>query len=654
MNWMLTIVFLYVMFWIYNLLGKSIMEVAGYKKISLSKSVILGYLSMFLIAFFIGFPIQYFHLSWDLFFYLLTAAYLIVLAIIIKRKTKEIITAFKKIRTDWKIILKDHFKEYWFLYALVIGFSLLSMANQLAYYRQNYDDGYYIGKIVKAVQSNALSMENFHNGSLDMAHATNIRLLLSTGEITQAYFATVFNIYIPFFARATLVIHNYFLIFFIYQALAKEFIDRYRAQFALLFFPVLLIASGYLMATVGIRIYDGWQFQNAVFYTSSIRYIIIPVLILFGKDLFVKISWKKLLVIIGACISAISFSTIAFQPIIIAGLSFCIIWPLTKIKKNATSNQNIKFAILSLFVIGMLIMTKKTFSILPFLSTEQYWSNAADYAAFYHGDVLNDRILKIGLFIIATGMLVFKNKKFIYSSAIILIFYIIFYSNLFNIFTNLTAVNYYFVSLRTIASLQVMLLFMAGLIVTKLFCLLPKNYLISSVVSVIIIIGFGTYVIVKEEKIIQQNFIGSGVNEEGYSLERLLNNDTMVHPIIKQVGDYFNTLEYRNYRVLFYAKYNCEGGAVNSVGFVMGSNRIEICQHEGCNGTTEKELGQMYLYLDNQIKFEEVSGILEKRGIEYTLVYNEDVLRDLTNRGYKVAKTISMEKNQSFYLVRLK
>lgn len=84
---------------------------------------------------------------------------------------------------------------------LVIIFTLLSIFNLLSYYRMNYDDSYYIGKIVNQVGSNALLSENYYNGNLSNVIDGGITRILNTFEISYGFFANLFNIDIPFFVE---------------------------------------------------------------------------------------------------------------------------------------------------------------------------------------------------------------------------------------------------------------------------------------------------------------------------------------------------------------------------------------------------------------------------------------------------------------------
>lgn len=102
----------------------------------------------------------------------------------------------------------------------------------------NYDDSYYIGKIVNQVGSNALLSENYYNGNLSNVIDGGITRILNTFEISYGFFANLFNIDIPFFCRVAMTIHNYILTFLCYKAVGELFIKRkihslhfYRLQY---------------------------------------------------------------------------------------------------------------------------------------------------------------------------------------------------------------------------------------------------------------------------------------------------------------------------------------------------------------------------------------------------------------------------------------
>ena len=191
---------------------------------------------------------------------------------------------------------------------------LFASTNVLVYYQNNYDDAYYIGKIVNQIGANQLSMENFYSGSLTNGEIGIVRLL-NTYEITYGFFSSIFHISVPFFCRITMAIHNYFLIFSVYKLVAEFFVKKHLAQFCLIPFCLLLISAGYAMegnTPISINMFDGWQFQSAIWYGGSIvRVLAIPTIFIFCEKLLYKFDFKNLLLLGIIYITFMSFSIVS-------------------------------------------------------------------------------------------------------------------------------------------------------------------------------------------------------------------------------------------------------------------------------------------------------------------------------------------------------
>ena len=149
MNWILTILFFIVIFPHYYLLGDTILNFFKYKT-NLSKSLIAGYIFNAFIFFVIGVPCQLFHTSWRFFFWVQLFLLVVVdiLFIIINRQAiKNFVDQFVLsgfLKRSLKLL-----KQNWVCMLFIGLFTIFSMANQLPIYQMNYDDFYYIGKIVK-------------------------------------------------------------------------------------------------------------------------------------------------------------------------------------------------------------------------------------------------------------------------------------------------------------------------------------------------------------------------------------------------------------------------------------------------------------------------------------------------------------------------
>lgn len=113
-----------------------------------------------------------------------------------------------------------------------------------------------------------------------------------------------------------MVIHNYILVLLVYYALAEVFAGKETAlsQYVLLPFVVFIIPFGYLNVESFIHMYDGWQFQTAIFYGGSVvRVTAIPTILLFAKDLLEKIDFRKIIFMGMIYLVMLSFSSIFIQ-----------------------------------------------------------------------------------------------------------------------------------------------------------------------------------------------------------------------------------------------------------------------------------------------------------------------------------------------------
>lgn len=653
MNFVKTLFFLLVVINIYSLIGFEILNFCEYQKSTFPKRVLVGFFTIFILGFFIGFPCQFFHVSWNLYFVIMSIVYLSLVIILLIRNKDNI----KSLNRNTIIsVIKEHFRNYWFVYILVVIFTILSATNQLAYYRQNYDDAYYIGKMVKHIGSNALYMENYHNGAVYLPHANDVSRLINTFELTYSYFAYMFNIYVPYFARFTMVVNNYYIAFMAYVALAEMLLkDSKKAHFSIVSFSILLIASGYLMEHYDIIMYDGWQFQNAVFYGSSVvRITAIPVIIVFGDDLVKKITLRKLVLVAGICVSYISFSTIFFQIFVLSIIAFIVCKGIYGLIDSKMVLNKIIYMVVTLIPLVLLILSKKIFSIFPILHTEEFVVNAGNFQLFFSNDVERDIILKYGIIIIIIALIIFRNR-FLIGGIVILLFYTVFRSGFFTNFVNLTSMNFYFVSLRTITAIQMFLLFLIGVIIIEIITSLlkDKSKIVVPILSLVVTSTIGVYVVSNEDKIVSNPFLGSGISTMGYSLKRFLNDDYMVHPVIVKVGNYFNTLANGNYRVVFYPKYDSDGDFLDSAGFVMGSRNIEMATHNGCGNITDEELSILYEFMNGKKRFMEVKDILLNHEIDYILTFGE-ATNELKEYGYEEVLNISENVSIELSLMSLK
>ena len=85
MNYIMTFIFLCLIFFYYQMIGKSVNEFLKINSESLSLNTITGFIIFFFISFIIGIPLQYLHASWNLFFYTLLVIYVLIFIFCFKK-----------------------------------------------------------------------------------------------------------------------------------------------------------------------------------------------------------------------------------------------------------------------------------------------------------------------------------------------------------------------------------------------------------------------------------------------------------------------------------------------------------------------------------------------------------------------------------------
>lgn len=656
MNWLFSIIYLIIIFLIYGLLGNVVLEFFGYDNIGNEKKVISGFILVFFLGFVIGVPCQLLHTSWNTFkfIFLIVLLGLIILAFFIKKN--EIMENLSNLKKEPLKLLKNNLKNYWFLYLLVIAFAILSVCNLLSYYRMNYDDSYYIGKIVNQVGSNALLSENYYNGNLSDVIDGGITRVLNTFEISYGFFATIFNISIPFFCRVAMTVHNYILTFLCYKAVGELFVKKKNSQYILIPFTILLISSGFLMnsdhAEFTVRMYDGWQFQTAIFYGSSVvRVMAIPILIIFGIELVKKLTIKKVVFMGMIYLTMMSFSTIFTTYAVLLTFAFILIKALYCFKLYyQLNNKKMFIAILSIIIMAILLIISKKLDNLAIINTENYNNNVTEYYNFYAYYFGSDTFVYYAPFFI-TG-LYFISKNYYQKSTVLLIGipFLIIYSNKFVELMILSTFNYFFVALRFITSIQLMIVSFVGIAIVIILEKIRRSNVVIPVVSCMMIFGVLGYIYMNKEYIYEQDFLGSGMTKLGYSFEPLIKNDEMIPQIMVDVGNYFDSLQYGNYSLVLPNEILYNDTTIPSAGFVITSNRVELCSHNGCNSTTSEEIDMMNKFFSNEIPYTSIDHILKEHQIEYVLVTEENQKDELKAFGFKVV--LSQSGTNRYYLLK--
>lgn len=660
MNWLFTFLFFAFIFPFYYFLGDCLLEFTGFKKNNV-KRYVLGFLTSYFISFCVAFPSQFFHISWILYFTLQIFIYLVVAVFLGYKYKFAIKKAIKEMYNKEKLLLiiKENTKNNWVIYIFILVFTAFSMASQLSFYQMNYDDSYYIGKIVNQVGANMLSMEDYYNGML-ISSNLDLARIVNTYEVSYGFWSYLFHIDIPFFCRVTMIVHNYLFTALLIKEVASLFVDRKYSQYAILPFFVLLISQGYLMEGVRgiqIRSYDMWQFQTAMFYGGSVvRVMSIPILIIFSYDLIEKITFKKISIIALISVSFVSFSTIYIQIFILFALIILLVKLIYNFYLSLVNKERNKILIYGGFIIIYILLVVFFKYSINYIckDSESYISSMNGYIEFSNHYAGYDILMKYGFVCIILCLLFAKSAQLKMVFLFLLLFYGLFRTSYFNEIINLSSFNMFFVSLRTISSLQYMILLSLGILFVYFYLLLIKNRFVINLFSVSLIVFIIFFIQSHYDKIKSYQYLGSGMIKEGYDFNRLLDiNTDMMPDIYTNIGEYFNELDYGNYTLLGPSEFEYNHIKMYTQGFIISSNRIELCTYNGCDNLTGEEYNKINEFYKNNLSFYEIEDILNEHKIMFILVFNEEHKVILEKQGYTLVYNDKDLYNNQYYLFQI-
>lgn len=658
MNWILSILFLIIVYTVYYGLGDLVLDIFGYKKTNAMR-FIAGFLMLFFFQFVIGVPCQLLHLSWTIYFVLQSIVFLMIIALLVYRNKS-------KLKNVTQLISKENLIEFaknnWVFIVFVLLFTTFAIANQLPYYSMNYDDTYYIGKVANLQGANHLMNENYFNGRLLNGASVGVERLLNAYELAYAYFASVFHIGVPFFCRATMSCHNYILFTFVYKQFASCVIkDKKYVQYTILPFFIFLIPYGYLQS--GLRIepwkivsYDLWQFQTAAYYGSSVvRMMSLPILYIFSEPLLEKMELKKIIYIGLLSFTFISFSTVYVQDLFVFFIFILIIkfYHLLKVAFRNKDKKNMVIYTLCIILIGLALIASRYLDRLSFINTQVFSDNVGSYIVHYNSWVLKDSILAIAPFILVSGLMFVKDDFQKYPFVLTTLLYLFIITLKFVNILVLSSFNTFFVILRTIASIQYLVVSLGGVLFVYLFERMNKKKLILTVISVCMILGIPTYFVKHRSTIQAQVYLGSGISKYGWSFKRLFSfNEQMTPDIFVKVGNYFNTLEYGNYKMYTPPLVKTDGKNTYDGGFLMTTNRIQLATNNGFDNIVDSEFEYLIKFCNKGVgTYEEVLSILQKDDVHYLLVLNENAKKTLEESGVTLVLE-DTENEDPYYLFK--
>lgn len=661
MNWILTLILYIYLFIQYYLFGSFCVSFSGYES-SLSNKLVFGFLFTFFIMFLVGVPCQMISTNWDTYFYLIT--FILILVNVVAIRYLKINNGFSiKMPKITRINLLNFLKSNWVCILFIALFSFYSISNNLPIYQQNYDDYYYIGKIVNLIGSDHLLNENYYNGAIIPDSHLDLTRVINTYELSYGYFLTVFHIKATFFCRISMMIHNYFFFSIIYKLLAELLIRKKDySQYALVPFFIFLIPLGYLqngfpIATFRIASYDLWQFQTASFYGGSIvRMLALPTLAIYSFPLVKKIELKKIVMLGILSLSFVSFSTIFLQVfilflIVIMGSKF--LFMLYESIKYKNKKMIFFYSLMLLILISILILTKWVDN-LSFINTASFRECIDNFIPYVLGWFENDAILKYGFIPCILLILLVKGSHTKIFSLSFVALYLMFSTMYFMELYAISSFNVFFVINRTIASVQYIIMLIAGVVVILAYLKFLNKKILPGLISAISIVSVIFFFQTHIDRFMDYIYLGSGIANSGWNFSRILDlNNTMTLNIFTEVGDYFNTLKYGNYKLYAPETFTYDGEDTVSAGLVTESNRIQIHIGNGFSGFTGEEnkiLSDFTLGGDCDVSI--VLNIIKSNDIQYILLFNQKNAEILLENG----GTLILNSNElinDYYLVKI-
>lgn len=633
MNYVLMPIFLIIITIIYYILGRSFLEMFHIKKHQYAFRVVSGFLVVFFIGFLIGFPMQLLSLPWILFAVIYAIA--IILALILTIRHYHM--TFDKNKFTKESIIR-HLKKYWFIYLLTGVFTLLSVTNTQPYYLNNYNDDYYIAKVVHLIHTPHLLNQNYFYGNVisTSGHLANAlsqgHRMFNTYELVYSALCSYFHISPAFFCRFVMVIHNYYLTFLLYTLFAGLFLRESVAQYALMVFACLMIPSGYASRgnlPIKIRMYENWRFQTAIFYGGSVtRVFSIPLFLYFGSFLLKKVSKTHLITYLFVMMALLSFQTNALSYFVI--VSFVLI--VAKIEwiilaKAGTKKKKIYYSLILFSIVLVAIITSNTFLDSIDKIRKSVTTNAQTYELYYANAFIFDFFALTGFASIAIMMYLDHHRTRLISFALLII-YLIFRLDTNSYFLTLLSFNSYG-GARILTSLLMMCMLYCGMIVVKLINHKGKARHLCALLSFIITIATVTGVYMNNDTLKKYNRVEDNMTSIGYSLKPIIANQYMLPTPVAETGRYFDTLKYGQYRLMseYYIPY--EKTSIDSHCLLYSSNRIELYYF-----LSKQNTESMAYYLAGKKNYNDILGILKVSKCNYILTTRKTVKNDLQSHGW--------------------
>lgn len=692
----LSIIFIFITIIYYNLLGNIIIQNLKIRN-KFACRTIIGWIICYCLGWIVGFPEQILRRGWNEFSVLYSTVLFIFCAMSLAYLNKKEALSIR-IR---KLIKKDkgYFKEkcktflikYWFVLIFTLVFTLFSTTNMMSYTINNYNDDYYIVKMVHMVHSNPILNENYFLGN--PVTSNSIRELIgsqgyrifNTYELIYSFFGTFAHIPLVYFAKVTMTFHNYFICFLLYQLFSSIFLDENKTQYSLLLFAFLLIPDGFAAKgnhILKIRMFENWRFQTAIYMGGSVvRVCTFPLLTFFSYQFFK--GYKQFLILLGiTCITLLSYQStsisyiILFFPIFILGAS--LIWMDKQINKHIKpKNRKQVTMIYTTFVLVLFLMFFDKIDILLQYLSIGHSKNlvgrsiinyttlkgiAKQYAPYYVNLFKLDIFGVLGLIpLLCVYYLSNDQIKKIISIMIIYIF-LVFKLNKSSIFLSLISFDFYCIA-RMLTGIIIMIVLFSGIALIYAMEYIPHKKIIIPLISSCMLLS--SVCIVKFNMTSIKKYVnqGDGMVKEGYSLEPLTANNQFLPKMFAEISNYFEAVPNGKYAVYSENVIKWKGTEYSPIGLLLASKKIMYSTYGNIYDNKHDEY--MYTmnwtnYVLNQFvtgekpedKYHTYASIypfLKKAGLRYILLTRKNVKNEFMKNSWKVVAGSNKDK---FWLIK--
>lgn len=303
------------------------------KESTFSYKLLLGYVVYTFFQAIGGIITQFFKLDWLIYKSYMILLVGILLCFIVRHLYKN------KNFQNQKILGRfvQHINTYKALYILAFVMVVLALMNVVYLWLGNQqDDGWYLMKVANLPYLGNQYDINYATGFQD---TLGLYRTLNTFELDYAFWSDLFTIYPSVFCKAIMAFFNYFLILnaiyeFVIQLIKSDEKIKTTVNISILLIPILFFCINQeTLANHGIlNQQDGWHFNTAVWYGSSIVRCLSPFILISPILIKKKIDLKDIILICMTCVALISKASQAAPTIFLILFSFLIVFVLERLK----------------------------------------------------------------------------------------------------------------------------------------------------------------------------------------------------------------------------------------------------------------------------------------------------------------------------------